>query len=93
MPPSEDSIRDAIAREEARIGREVPSFGAPARTKATRRGKGETGPTPFSKAQLDELVEQATVDCYNESGQVTGRYTMIEDNLALPFELPPRLEP
>jgi hypothetical protein len=32
------------------------------------------------------MVEEATVDCYNESEQVTGIYTMIEDNLALPFE-------
>ena len=39
-----------------------------------------------SKARLDELVEEAIVDCYNESEQATGLYTMIEDNLALPFE-------
>jgi len=32
------------------------------------------------------LVEEAVVDCYNESEQVVGLYTMIEDNLALPFE-------
>lgn len=40
----------------------------------------------LSKAELDRLVEEATVDCYNESEQVTGLYTMIEDNLQLPFE-------
>jgi len=40
----------------------------------------------LSKARLDELVEEAIVDCYNESEQVTGLYTMIEDNLAVPFE-------
>ncbi len=40
----------------------------------------------LSKAELDRLVEEATVDCYNESEQVTGLYTMIEDNLRLPFE-------
>ena len=40
----------------------------------------------LSKAKLDELVEQATVDCYNESEQATGLYTMIEDNLQLPFD-------
>lgn len=38
------------------------------------------------KRQLDALVEQAIVDCYNESEEVIGLYTMIEDNLALPFE-------
>src|SRR2546425_8224934 len=40
----------------------------------------------LSKAKLDALVEEATVDSYNESEQATGLYTMIEDNLALPFE-------
>ncbi len=44
-------------------------------------------PSPqLSKAELDALVEEATVDCYNESEQATGLYTMIEDNLQLPFE-------
>jgi hypothetical protein len=38
------------------------------------------------KALLDKLVAEAIVDCYNESEQVTGLYTMIADNLALPFE-------
>ena len=38
------------------------------------------------KARLDELVEEAIVDCYNESEQVTGLYTMIEDNFAIPFD-------
>lgn len=40
----------------------------------------------LSKAELDALVEAATVDCYNESEQATGLYTMLEDNLKLPFE-------
>ena len=40
----------------------------------------------LGKAELDALVEEATVDCYGEDEQVTGLYTMIEDNLALPFE-------
>ncbi|HYB23950.1 MAG TPA: calcium-binding protein [Solirubrobacteraceae bacterium] len=34
---------------------------------------------------LDELIGQATVDCYNESEQATGLFTMIEDHLELPF--------
>ena len=37
------------------------------------------------KAQLDELIEEATVDCYNESEQVSGFHCMIEDQLAIPF--------
>ena len=52
----------------------------------TRRRKGQTGFVRLSKARLDELVEEAIVDCYNESEQVTGLYTMIEDSLAVPFE-------
>jgi len=52
----------------------------------TRRRKGKTGFVRLSKARLDELVEEAIVDCYNESEQVTSLYTMIEDHLAVPFE-------
>ncbi|MBI3698609.1 MAG: hypothetical protein HY238_27680 [Acidobacteria bacterium] len=44
------------------------------------------GTLRLSKARLDALVEEATVDAYNESEQATGLYTMIEDNLRLPFE-------
>ncbi|MGH9018940.1 MAG: hypothetical protein ACRDY1_14410 [Acidimicrobiales bacterium] len=32
------------------------------------------------------MIADATVDCYNESEVVTGLLTMIEDNLAVPFE-------
>jgi calcium binding protein len=43
-------------------------------------------PSRLRKAELDRFVEEATVDCYDESEQVTGLYTMLEDNLQLPFE-------
>jgi hypothetical protein len=36
-------------------------------------------------AQLDELIEEATVDCYDEEEQASGFFAVIEDNLALPF--------
>ena len=39
-----------------------------------------------SKARLDQMVDEAIVDCYNESEQAMGLFTMIENNLALPFE-------
>jgi len=39
-----------------------------------------------TKTELRDLVEQATVDCYNESEQVTGLYTMIDEYLAVPFQ-------
>lgn len=37
-------------------------------------------------AKLDKLVEEATVDCYNRSEEITGLFTMIEGNLELPFK-------
>ena len=39
----------------------------------------------LSGAELDELVEQAIVDAYGDGEQLVGLYTMIDDNLALPF--------
>ena len=36
-------------------------------------------------AHLEKLIEEATVDCYNESEEVTGIFTMLEENLAVPF--------
>jgi hypothetical protein len=35
--------------------------------------------------ELDKLIEEATVDCYNEEEQASGLFTMIDENLALPF--------
>ena len=32
------------------------------------------------------MIEQATVDAYNEFGAATGWFTMIDENLAVPFE-------
>lgn len=40
----------------------------------------------ISTARLDELIEEGTVDCYNESEQITGLLSMIDSNLELPFE-------
>jgi Calcium binding len=38
-----------------------------------------------SHRQLDKLIEEATVDCYNEEEQASGFFTMIEEHLVLPF--------
>jgi hypothetical protein len=35
--------------------------------------------------ELDRLIEEATVDAYGEEEQQTGFFTMIDENLALPF--------
>ncbi len=40
----------------------------------------------FSAARLDELIGEATVDAHDESEQVTGFYTMLEEYLAVPFQ-------
>jgi hypothetical protein len=39
-----------------------------------------------NRLQLDAMVEEASVDCYNEDEQITGLFTMLEDNLVLPFQ-------
>lgn len=56
-------------------------------------GEGEASHTPIrrrrphqSKVELDVLVEEATIDCYDESEQATGLYTMIDEHLTLPFQ-------
>jgi len=40
----------------------------------------------WSKAQLDRLIEEATVDAYDESEQRMGFFTMLEEHLGLPFD-------
>ena len=40
----------------------------------------------INKAQLEALIAEATVDAYNTSEQAVGFFTMIEDNLRVPFE-------
>ena len=46
-----------------------------------------TGKRPrVGAARLDELIAEATVDCYSDEEQLTGLFTLIEDNLALPFQ-------
>ncbi len=40
----------------------------------------------IGKARLEEMIEQATVDCHDESEQMTGWFTMLDENLVVPFE-------
>jgi Calcium binding len=42
--------------------------------------------TRLSEAELDAMVQEATVDCYDEEEQLTGLATMVEENLEVPFE-------
>ncbi len=39
-----------------------------------------------SAAKLDKMIEEAIVDAYGESEQTVGFYTMLEDNLKVPFQ-------
>jgi hypothetical protein len=39
-----------------------------------------------SPSRLDALIEEATVDCYNEDEAITGFLTMMQENLAVPFQ-------
>jgi hypothetical protein len=41
--------------------------------------------TELSNAELDDLVEQATVDAYDEYEQLTGFHVMIEEHLTVPL--------
>ena len=52
-----------------------------------RRTRGKKALRPrLSKARLEEMIEAATVDCYNESEEITGWFTMLDENLMVPFE-------
>ncbi len=39
----------------------------------------------FPTAELDQLIEEATVDAYGDAEQTSGFYTMLEDHLSVPF--------
>jgi hypothetical protein len=39
-----------------------------------------------STTLLDAMIEEATVDAYNDEEQITGLFTMLEEHLALPFQ-------
>ncbi len=54
--------------------------------KPSAREVPEASQHKLAAAELDRLIEEATVDCHDESEQIAGFYTMLEDNLALPFE-------
>jgi len=42
---------------------------------------------PPSSKELDELIEDAIVDAYGESEQRTAFYTVLEDQLSMPFDV------
>lgn len=42
-------------------------------------------PKRLTDDELAEMIEEATIDAYGPSEQISGFYTMLEDHLALPF--------
>lgn len=40
----------------------------------------------LSVAELDALIAEATIDCYDEHEQVAGLYGVMVDELAVPFQ-------
>ena len=58
-----------------------------AKAKKTLSKRASQKPFITSKSShLDKLIEEATVDCYNESEEISGIFTMMEENLAVPFK-------
>lgn len=63
---------------------------------ATSLGKGRIRKRKTAKgmvagaAQLDKLIEVATVDCYSEEQQASEFFAMIEEKLTSPFFCDPR---
>ncbi len=51
-----------------------------------RKATARKAPKGISAARLAEMIEEATVDAYDESEQATGWFTMFENYLQLPFE-------
>ncbi len=52
-----------------------------------KEGKTPRKRWPPSKTELDAMIDEAIVDAYGESEQRTGFYTMLEEHLAMPFDV------
>ena len=69
--------------------RSFPLFPDKNETGKTKKSLKQIGPLKRAKrvstADLDKLIAEATVDCYNESEEIGGIFTMLEENLAVPF--------
>ncbi len=40
----------------------------------------------MTRAEVDVLIEKATVDAYNDHEQITGLFTMLDEHLAVGFD-------
>lgn len=59
---------------------------SPLKRTVTTKARRARAPARLSKEWLAEMIDEATVDAYDESEQTTGWYTMFEQHLELPFE-------
>jgi hypothetical protein len=56
------------------------------RTSQRKKAPASPGSRFPRRRRLEHLIDEATVDAYNESEQRGGIFTMIEESLTLPFE-------
>ena len=49
-------------------------------------GKKQSERKGVLEAKLEALMEEATVDAYDESEQITGFHTMLDEHLEMPFQ-------
>jgi hypothetical protein len=63
----------------------MATAGRRARSEPVRGVMSSPRPKPSTKL-LDTMIEEATVDAYNDEEQITGLFTMLEEHLALPFD-------
>ena len=52
----------------------------------TTRRTGKGRPPVLSNAALDKMIEEALVDAYGTSEQITALHAMLEERLAIPFK-------
>jgi hypothetical protein len=56
------------------------------RVKRAGAGNRKLRAKKLAKVKLDELIKQATVDAYDQSEQMVGFHTMLQDHLDMPFK-------
>ena len=81
------SQRSEITSQKPHLFSLLPDKTKMAKTrKSARQAGSQKRSNRVSPTHLDKLIAEATVDGYNESEQSTGIFTMLEENLAVPFE-------
>jgi len=83
-------LRRRPADARSRVGieprRRVPRVGTAVKAIERRGRAGHKARGSISGARLAEMIEEATVDAYGPNEQATGWFTVIGDNLDVPFE-------